>query len=59
MTPEGRVRVGRFYGPLVAEGTSLFDGISVAELEHMLDWLDRARELTDRHRDRIRAADAR
>src|SRR6476661_4395643 len=33
MTPEGRRRVGRFYGPLVAEGASLFDGISVAELE--------------------------
>jgi hypothetical protein len=55
MTSEGRSRVGAFYGPLVAEGESLLDGIPVAELERMRDWLDRARELTDRHRDRIQA----
>ena len=59
MTPEGRARVGRFYGPLVAEGASLFDGISTSELEHVLDWLLRAREMTDRHRDRIHANEAR
>jgi DNA-binding MarR family transcriptional regulator len=55
MTSEGRSRVGAFYGPLVAEGESLLNGIPVAELERMRDWLDRARELTDRHRDRIQA----
>ena len=59
MTSEGRSRVSRFYGPLVAEGASLFEGISVAELEHVRDWLVRARELTDRHRDRIRAKETR
>jgi DNA-binding MarR family transcriptional regulator len=59
MTSEGRSRVARFYGPLVAEGASLFEGISVAELEHVCEWLVRARELTDRHRDRIRTNEAR
>src|SRR5262245_29754266 len=53
MTPAGRDQVGQFYGPLVTEGASLFDGISAAELEHVLGWLVRARELTDRHRRRI------
>jgi DNA-binding MarR family transcriptional regulator len=53
MTSAGRERVARFYGPLVAEGASMFDGISTVELEHMLEWLVRARELTDRHRARI------
>jgi DNA-binding MarR family transcriptional regulator len=59
MTPDGRERVGRFYGPLVVEGAVLFDGISTAEIERVTDWLDRARDLTDRHRGRIRADDAR
>lgn len=58
MTPTGRDRVGRFYGPLVAEGMSLFEGISLAELERVRDWLRRARDLTDRHRDRILDAGA-
>ena len=54
MTPDGRARVGRFYGPLVAEGAALFDGIPTAEIERVMGWLLRARELTDRHRDRAR-----
>jgi DNA-binding MarR family transcriptional regulator len=53
MTPAGRERVGRFYGPLVAEGAALFEGISPDELERMIEWLVHARELTDRHRGRI------
>jgi DNA-binding MarR family transcriptional regulator len=55
MTDEGARRVGRFYGPLVREGSALFDGISDATIEAMRDWLTQARELTDRHRDRIDA----
>jgi hypothetical protein len=39
----------------VAEGASLLDGIPIAELERFRDWLDQARELTDRRRDRINA----
>jgi DNA-binding MarR family transcriptional regulator len=54
MTPDGRARVGGFYGPLVAEGAALFDGIPTDEIERVMGWLVRARELTDRHRDRVR-----
>ena len=53
MTPEGFERVGRFYGPLVADGSRLLDGFSVDEIERMVCWLEAARELTDRHRDRL------
>jgi len=55
MTPDGARQVGRFYGPLVTEGAHLMDGIPTAEIERMTRWLDDARELTDRHRDRVRA----
>ena len=53
MTAEGRERVGRYYGPLVQEGSALFAGVSDEHLARMLDWLVAARELTDRHRERI------
>ena len=53
MTPEGRERVLRFYGPLIVEGAPLLEGFSTDEIERMVAWLDAARELTDRHRDRI------
>jgi DNA-binding MarR family transcriptional regulator len=56
MTPEGAERVGVFYGPMVAEGVTLLDGFSERELERMRDWLVDAREMTDRHRERIRGA---
>lgn len=59
MTPEGAKRVGRFYGPLVAEGGGLLEGLRDEMLERMCDWLVGARELTDRHRDQIeRGGDA-
>jgi DNA-binding MarR family transcriptional regulator len=54
MTPEGRERVNRYYGPIVREGAALFSDASDTQLAQMRDWLVAARELTDRHRDRIR-----
>jgi len=55
MTPEGVRQVGRYYGPLVTEGASLLGGIPSADIERLRQWLVEARELTDRHRDAIRA----
>lgn len=53
MTSEGAKRVGAFYGPMIREGIRLLDGFTLEQLELMRDWLVAARELTDRHRDRI------
>jgi DNA-binding MarR family transcriptional regulator len=54
MTPDGLERVNRYYGPIVSEGSALFVDASDKQLAQMRDWLVAARELTDRHRDRIR-----
>jgi DNA-binding MarR family transcriptional regulator len=54
MTADGRERVGRYYGPLVEEGTALFAGATDKQIARMRDWLVAARDLTDRHRARIR-----
>lgn len=56
MTPEGRRRTDEFYGPLVVEGMTILDRLSVKELTSMLRHLQAIRELTDRHRDRLRGA---
>jgi DNA-binding MarR family transcriptional regulator len=56
MTAEGGRRVAPFYGPLVAEGGKLLAGFSAADIDRMAAWLDDARDITDRQRDRIRAA---
>ena len=53
MTPEGGERVSRFYGPIVEEGNVLFAEVADEQLVQMRDWLVAARELTDRHRERI------
>jgi DNA-binding MarR family transcriptional regulator len=53
LSPDGAARVGQFYGPMVRDGTVLFEGVPATEIERMRDWLVAARELTDRHRDRI------
>ena len=53
MTPEGGERVSRFYGPIVEEGSALFADVADEQLVQMRDWLVAARELTDRHRERI------
>jgi DNA-binding MarR family transcriptional regulator len=58
MSPSGVERVGGFYGPLVREGTKLFDGVTSAEIARMRDWLVAARTITDQHRDQIRSASA-
>lgn len=56
MTDEGRERVGRFYGPLVLEGSGMLAGYTLGQLEVMLDYLLRITELTDRHRAGLRGA---
>jgi DNA-binding MarR family transcriptional regulator len=53
MTTQGRERVYRYYGPIVEEGNALFADVADEQLGQMRDWLVAARELTDRHRDRI------
>lgn len=58
MTERGRKEVGRFYGPLVREGGALFSGVSDQEVARMVEWLRGARELTDRHRERIESESA-
>jgi DNA-binding MarR family transcriptional regulator len=53
MTEEGAARVGRYYLPLVADGTELLADVSDEQLAWMRAWLASARELTDRHRQRL------
>ena len=53
MTADGATRVGRYYGPLVEEGSGLLRDVSDEQLARMRDWLVAARDLTDRHRARI------
>lgn len=53
MTADGRARVGRYYGPIVKEGSELFSDTTDEQLARMRDWLVAARDLTDRHRLRI------
>ena len=53
LSPEGAERVGRYYGPMVREGSELLRNLSAEQIEVMRDWLVAARELTDRHRVRI------
>ena len=53
LSPEGAERVGRYYGPMVREGSELLRDLSAEQIEVMRDWLVKARELTDRHRMRI------
>jgi DNA-binding MarR family transcriptional regulator len=50
MTEDGAARVGRYYLPLVADGTELLADVNDDQLAWMRDWLAAARELTDRHR---------
>jgi DNA-binding MarR family transcriptional regulator len=57
MTPEGHERTGTFYGPLVSDGVGLLIDRTEAELEAFRDFLDAARELTERHTARLRDAD--
>ena len=58
MTDAGNERVADLYGPLVAEGSPMLAGFTLAELATMRDHLVGMRALTERHRDRLRAMDA-
>ena len=55
MTEAGQARSWALYGPLVEEGMTQFTGFETAELVRMRDQLVAMRELTDRHRDRLKA----
>jgi DNA-binding MarR family transcriptional regulator len=57
MTDDGAARVGALYGPLVADGAPLLAGYSREELATMRDQLIAMRELTERHRKRLRSMD--
>ncbi len=56
MSEEGRARTGDFYGPLVREGMTVLERLTSQELRVMLTHLETIRELTERHRDRLRTA---
>jgi len=55
MTDAGHARSWALYGPLVEEGMTQFDGFETGELARMRDQLVAMRELTDRHRERLKA----
>ena len=55
LTEEGGARVMALYGPLVTEGAPLLAGSTVEELSSMRDQLVAMREMTDRHRARLRS----
>ena len=55
LTETGRERVGALYGPLVAEGAPILEGFTPDQLVVMRDQLIAMRELTDRHRARLRS----
>jgi DNA-binding MarR family transcriptional regulator len=54
LTEQGRERVGRFYGPLVSEGSAMLGAYTKDQLAVMLGYLLSITELTDRHRDLLR-----
>ncbi|QIM22335.1 MarR family transcriptional regulator [Phycicoccus sp. HDW14] len=54
MTEEGSRETYAMYAPLVDEGTRLFDGVTDAQLRAMGGLLERMREMTDRHAERLR-----
>jgi DNA-binding MarR family transcriptional regulator len=54
LTDDGLRRVGALYGPLVAEGAPLLASFSKEQLGVMREQLVRMRQLTDRHRERLR-----
>jgi DNA-binding MarR family transcriptional regulator len=58
LTERGLERVGALYGPLVADGAPMLEGFTLDQLAVMRDQLDAMRDLTDRHRARLRSMDA-
>ena len=58
LTEWAQARMGPIWGPLGAEAAALVDGYSTEELELLVDYLTRARELLQRHRARLRGLDS-
>ena len=56
MTEQGFALAWECYGPLVTEGQQLFAHLGADELIALRTLLDAMRDLTDRHRSRVRAA---
>ena len=54
LTSDGSERVGRFYGPLAAEGSRLLARFSDGELAMIRDFLGEATDLVDRHTESLR-----
>jgi DNA-binding MarR family transcriptional regulator len=54
LTELARRLAGQFYGPLAQEGATLVERFTDDELRVILDYLLAARQLTDKHRTRIR-----
>ena len=57
LTERGLERVGALYGPLVADGVPILEGFTLDELVVMREQLIAMRDLTDRHRARLRSMD--
>jgi DNA-binding MarR family transcriptional regulator len=57
LTDEARTRMGAIWGPLGAEAGEFVQGYSKAELELLVDYLKRGRELLRRHRARLAEMD--
>jgi DNA-binding MarR family transcriptional regulator len=57
MTELCRRLTGRIYGPLVQTGASIFADFQPAQLKTIRLFLDKAREVTDEHRQRLRDND--
>lgn len=58
LTENGLQRVGALYGPLVADGEPILDGLTLTQLAVTRDQLRAMRDLTDRHRARLRSMDS-
>src|SRR5205807_294940 len=55
MTDQARRVAGEFYGPLAAEGAALLARYEPSELQLLHEFLVASKELTDRHRARLRS----
>jgi DNA-binding MarR family transcriptional regulator len=56
MTELGRRETGDFYAPLAIEGAALLERYTDDQIALLVDFVVRARKLTDSHRDRLRQA---
>ena len=54
MTELGRRLAGEIYGPLAQEGAGLLKHLGDHELNVIREYLEASRQLTDRHRERVR-----